>query len=80
MEIGIGLDATLGLTGEDQEELAREAARLGYTSIWTPENTGQDSFQLCAQRWEASKAVAPEGLETGIAVSPVPCAAPSVSP
>ena len=76
MEIGVGIDATLGLTGEDQEELAREAARLGYTSIWTPENTGQDSFQLCAQRWEASKAVAPEGLETGIAVSPVTLRSP----
>ena len=76
MEISVGLDATLGLTGADQEELAREAARLGYASIWTPENTGQDSFQLCAQRWEASRTVVPEGLATGIGVSPVTLRSP----
>ena len=33
MDIGIGLDATLGLTLEQQEELSQEAASLGYTSI-----------------------------------------------
>ena len=76
MEIGVGLDATLGLSVADQEELSREAARLGYTSIWTPENYGQDSFQLCAQRWQASRDVVPEGLTTGIAVSPVTLRSP----
>jgi alkanesulfonate monooxygenase SsuD/methylene tetrahydromethanopterin reductase-like flavin-dependent oxidoreductase (luciferase family) len=71
MEIGVGLDATLNLSPADQADLAEEAARLGYTHIWTPEGTGQDSFQLCAHRWAASRRVAPEGLTTGIAVSPV---------
>jgi alkanesulfonate monooxygenase SsuD/methylene tetrahydromethanopterin reductase-like flavin-dependent oxidoreductase (luciferase family) len=71
MEIGVGLDATLNLSLADQADLAEEAARLGYTHIWTPEGTGQDSFQLCAHRWAASRRVAPEGLTTGIAVSPV---------
>lgn len=71
MEIGVGLDPSLQLSIPDQEELSREAARLGYTSIWTPEGSGQDSFQLCARRWAASRDVAPEGLGTGIAVSPV---------
>ena len=71
MDIGIGLDATLGLTLEQQEELSQEAASLGYTSIWTPESTGMDSFQLCSQRWNASRTVVPEGIDTGIAVSPV---------
>ena len=71
MDIGVGLDATLNLSFADQADLAREAARLGYTSIWTPEGTGQDSFQLCAQRWAASCQVMPEGLTTGIGVSPV---------
>ena len=71
MEIGVGLDANLRLSFPEQEELSQEAARLGYTSIWTPENTGQDSFQLCARRWAASREVAPDGLDTGIAVSPV---------
>jgi alkanesulfonate monooxygenase SsuD/methylene tetrahydromethanopterin reductase-like flavin-dependent oxidoreductase (luciferase family) len=71
MEIGIGLDATLNLSLADQAALSQEAARSGYTSIWTPESTGQDSFQLCSQRWAASCQVRPEGLWTGIGVSPV---------
>ena len=71
MQIGVGLDATLNLTFEEQATLSQEAASLGYTSIWTPEGTGQDSFQVCAQRWEASRRVVPEGVLTGIAVSPV---------
>jgi alkanesulfonate monooxygenase SsuD/methylene tetrahydromethanopterin reductase-like flavin-dependent oxidoreductase (luciferase family) len=71
MEIGIGLDATLNLSFADQAELAQEAARSGYTSVWTPEGTGHDSFQLCAHRWAASCLVVPEGLTTGIGVSPV---------
>ncbi|MBM3943238.1 MAG: LLM class flavin-dependent oxidoreductase [SAR202 cluster bacterium] len=71
MDIGIGLDGSLGLTWQDQETLAQEAARLGYTSIWTPEGNGEDSFHLCAYRWNASRQVTPGGLATGIAVSPV---------
>ena len=71
MEIGVGLDASLGLSFEEQAELSREAARLGYTSIWTPEGPGYDAFQVCARRWAASLQVVPEGLTTGIAVSPV---------
>jgi alkanesulfonate monooxygenase SsuD/methylene tetrahydromethanopterin reductase-like flavin-dependent oxidoreductase (luciferase family) len=71
MEIGIGLDATLNLSFADQAQLAQEAARLGYTSMWTPEGTGQDSFQLCSHRWAASCQVVPQGLTTGIGVSPV---------
>jgi alkanesulfonate monooxygenase SsuD/methylene tetrahydromethanopterin reductase-like flavin-dependent oxidoreductase (luciferase family) len=71
MEIGIGLDATLNLSFAEQADVSKEAARLGYTSIWTPEGAGQDSFQLCSQRWAASCQVIPEGLTTGIGVSPV---------
>ena len=71
MEIGLGLDASLALSFDQQAQLAAEAARLGYSSLWTPEGAGQDAFQLCALRWQGSRAVAPEGLTTGIAVSPV---------
>ncbi len=71
MDIGVGLDASLGMSWADQEELSREAAELGYTSIWTPEGNGQDSFHLCVQRWMATREVVPEGLGTGIGVSPV---------
>jgi alkanesulfonate monooxygenase SsuD/methylene tetrahydromethanopterin reductase-like flavin-dependent oxidoreductase (luciferase family) len=71
MEIGVGLDATLRLSFEEQAQLSREAARMGYTSIWTPEGAAEDSFLLCALRWHASAEVVPGGLTTGIAVSPV---------
>jgi len=71
MEIGVGLDASLGLSFGEQAELSQEAARLGYTSIWTPEAPGHDAFQVCVQRWAASRQVVPQGIATGIAVSPV---------
>lgn len=71
MEIGAGLDATLNLTMEEQSAVSKEAARLGYTSIWTPETMGHDAFQICALRWAATRPVAEEGITTGIAVSPV---------
>ena len=71
MEIGIGLDRTLGLSLADEAELSAEAARLGYASIWTPEGPGYDSFQLCLHRWAATRSAVPGGLSTGISVSPV---------
>lgn len=71
MDIGIGLDFTLGLSYEEQAQISAEAARLGFTSIWTPEGAGEDSFQLCALRWAATKDIVPGGVTTGIAVSPV---------
>ena len=71
MDIGVGLDPTLGPDLEQQFELSRESARLGFQSIWTPEGTGEDSYQMCLMRWAASCEVIEGGLETGIAVSPV---------
>ena len=71
MEIGVGLDRSLGLSFAEEAQLSKEAARLGYTSIWTPEGMGYDSFQVCAHRWAASREVVSEGLVTGISVSPV---------
>ena len=71
MQIGVGLDATLNLSWAEQAALSKEAAAQGYTSIWTPEGAGTDSYQLCLQRWAASREVAEGGLTTGISVSPV---------
>jgi len=71
MQIGLGLDFSLGMTFDDQQTLAREAAALGYTSLWTPEGAGLDSFQLCALRWQASAEVAAGGIATGIGVCPI---------
>ncbi len=72
MEIGIGLDYRLGLSFAEQRELAREAARLGYDSAWTPAGLAQDAFQLCGQWWSASDEVTQGGIGTGISVVPVP--------
>jgi alkanesulfonate monooxygenase SsuD/methylene tetrahydromethanopterin reductase-like flavin-dependent oxidoreductase (luciferase family) len=68
MEIGVGLDPTLGLSWEQQRALAREALGLGYSSAWTPSGgSSRDAFHVCAQ-W----ALATEGkLGTGISVVPV---------
>jgi len=71
MEIGVGLDPTIGLSFEQQREMAREAAKLTYTSMWTPAGLGIDAFQVCAQWWGASSEVVAGGLTTGISVVPV---------
>jgi len=71
MNIGVGLDPTLGLNLEEQNQLSEKAVSLGYQSIWTPEGTGQDSYQLCLNRWRATQKIIPCGLDTGIAVSPI---------
>lgn len=73
MEIGIGLDSSLGLSFADLRLLAREAVDLGYTSAWTPSGAASsDGFHVCAQ-WAAATADLPGGsLPTGIAVVPVP--------
>ena len=63
MNIGLGIDGRLVLSDAEQADVAIEAARLGYTSIWTPADT--DPFGLCA-RWHAAS-----GLETGISVLPI---------
>lgn len=76
MEIGIGLDQTLGLSYDQQAMVSAEAARAGYQSIWTPETGGEDSFLTCALRWQATRDVVPGGLGTGIGVSPVALRSP----
>jgi alkanesulfonate monooxygenase SsuD/methylene tetrahydromethanopterin reductase-like flavin-dependent oxidoreductase (luciferase family) len=62
MDIGIGLDPTLGLSFDEQAVISKESAQLGYQSIWTPENTAEDSFLVCAQRWQATRDVVPGGV------------------
>lgn len=71
MEIGIGVDGSLGLSFDEERQIAREAVDLGYTSMWTPEGAGYDSFQLCTMRWAASREIDRAGLITGIGVCPV---------
>lgn len=70
MEIGVGLDRNLGFTLDEYRVLAREAAWLGYESIWTNSMRGRDSAQMCTHFWAASADVVDGGLKTGISVVP----------
>ena len=64
MEIGLGIDGRLALSATEQDDVAAEAAALGYRSLWTP-NRDDDPFALCI-RWHAAS-----GLATGISVLPL---------
>ena len=39
MEIGLGLDSTLRLSLDEQNQLCETAVDFGFNSIWTPEGT-----------------------------------------
>jgi alkanesulfonate monooxygenase SsuD/methylene tetrahydromethanopterin reductase-like flavin-dependent oxidoreductase (luciferase family) len=64
MMIGIGLDARLGLPHAQLREAARDAALLGFESVWTPAGGVPDSFHVCSA-WSQDT-----GLRTGISVVP----------
>jgi alkanesulfonate monooxygenase SsuD/methylene tetrahydromethanopterin reductase-like flavin-dependent oxidoreductase (luciferase family) len=64
MLIGVGLDARLGLPFDQLREAAREAAHLGFDSLWTPAGGVPDSFHVCAA-WSEDTS-----LRTGISVVP----------
>jgi alkanesulfonate monooxygenase SsuD/methylene tetrahydromethanopterin reductase-like flavin-dependent oxidoreductase (luciferase family) len=71
VEIGVGLDRGLGLSWDQHRELARQAARLGYESVWTNAGIDRDSMHICAQWSVASADVVSGGLGTGISVIPI---------
>jgi alkanesulfonate monooxygenase SsuD/methylene tetrahydromethanopterin reductase-like flavin-dependent oxidoreductase (luciferase family) len=64
MLIGAGLDARLGLPFDQLRDAAREAAHLGFESLWTPAGGVPDSFHVCAA-WSQDTS-----LRTGISVVP----------
>jgi 5,10-methylenetetrahydromethanopterin reductase len=64
MMIGVGLDARLGLSFGQLREMASEAKRLGFESLWTPAGGVPDAFHVCAA-WAQDT-----GLRTGISVVP----------
>src|SRR6185437_11573905 len=64
MKIGIGLDARLGLGFDQLRAAAREAAELGFESVWTPAGGVPDSFHVCTA-WSHDTS-----LRTGISVVP----------
>ncbi len=73
MKFGIGIDASLGLSFDEQRSLVCEAAEAGYESAWTPSGPPtRDGFHVAAQWAMATASVVPGGLPVGIAVIPVP--------
>src|ERR1700732_2263894 len=64
MMIGVGLDARLGLPFDQLRAAAREAARLGFESLWTPAGGVPDAFHVCSA-WSQDTS-----LRTGISVVP----------
>ena len=64
MRIGAGLDGRLGLRFDELREAGREAARLGFDSLWTPAGGVPDAFHVCAA-WAQDSPV-----RTGISVVP----------
>ena len=64
MMIGVGLDARLGLPFDQLRTAARDAATVGFESIWTPAGGVPDSFHVCAA-WSEDTS-----LRTGISVVP----------
>jgi alkanesulfonate monooxygenase SsuD/methylene tetrahydromethanopterin reductase-like flavin-dependent oxidoreductase (luciferase family) len=64
MLIGVGLDSRLRLTFGQLREAAREAAQLGFESLWTPAGGVPDPFHICAA-WSEDTSV-----RTGISVVP----------
>lgn len=76
MEIGIGLDQSLGLSIDQQRALVREAVGLGYDSVWRNATLLRDPFQVLGQWWTASTQVDQRGIGLGISVVPTPLWAP----
>ncbi|HTX28121.1 MAG TPA: LLM class flavin-dependent oxidoreductase [Streptosporangiaceae bacterium] len=64
MRVGAGLDIRLGLGFEGLRQAGREAARLGFESLWTPDLGVPSAFHVCAA-WSQDTS-----LRTGISVVP----------
>jgi len=65
METGLGIDSRFALSDDEQRTIAREAAGLGYKSLWTPVAETRERFDVCVTWYKSS------GLPTGVAVAPV---------
>jgi alkanesulfonate monooxygenase SsuD/methylene tetrahydromethanopterin reductase-like flavin-dependent oxidoreductase (luciferase family) len=65
VEIGLGLDSRLGLSTGQLRDLAPDAKRLGYRSLWTNAGVEYDPVVMCAAWHQIT------GLATGVSVVPV---------
>lgn len=64
MNIGVGLDARLGLAWDELRDVAHVAERLGFESVWTPAGGVPDAFHVTAAWCEDTS------LRAGISVVP----------
>jgi alkanesulfonate monooxygenase SsuD/methylene tetrahydromethanopterin reductase-like flavin-dependent oxidoreductase (luciferase family) len=72
MQIGVGIDASVGLSFVEEDELVVEAAGLGYTSAWTPSGpASHDGLQTCG-RWASVTDGLDPSFGLGVAVIPAP--------
>jgi alkanesulfonate monooxygenase SsuD/methylene tetrahydromethanopterin reductase-like flavin-dependent oxidoreductase (luciferase family) len=73
VKAGVGIDPGLGLSRAQQAELVKEAARLGYDSLWTPAGvTARSIFQTCREWWQTTTEIVDGGLSVGTSVIPFP--------
>jgi alkanesulfonate monooxygenase SsuD/methylene tetrahydromethanopterin reductase-like flavin-dependent oxidoreductase (luciferase family) len=71
-EIGLGLDARLGLSTAQLRDLAPLAKELGYHSLWTNAGVDYDPIAMCIA-WNQRT-----GLQTGVSVAPIARNPPAV--
>jgi alkanesulfonate monooxygenase SsuD/methylene tetrahydromethanopterin reductase-like flavin-dependent oxidoreductase (luciferase family) len=62
--IGFAIDPDQGLSDNDESQLVRLAAELGYDSAWTPSRADAGAFDRC-RRWHQAS-----GLPVGISAVP----------
>jgi F420-dependent oxidoreductase-like protein len=75
MELGVHIGYWgLGLTREDQKEIAQEAERLGYDSIWTAEAYGSDAATILG--WLAAVT---SKIKLGAAIFQMPGRSPAMT-
>jgi alkanesulfonate monooxygenase SsuD/methylene tetrahydromethanopterin reductase-like flavin-dependent oxidoreductase (luciferase family) len=72
MIIGAGLDARLELPLDELSSVGREAAALGFESLWTPAGGVPDAFFVCGAWSESAHVANGDSIRTGIAVVPAP--------
>jgi alkanesulfonate monooxygenase SsuD/methylene tetrahydromethanopterin reductase-like flavin-dependent oxidoreductase (luciferase family) len=70
MRLAFSIDPDQGLSEQDELQLVRLAADLGYVAAWTPSRDDTAAFDRCL-RWNAAS-----GLDVGIAAVPASGQAP----
>ena len=70
MIIGVGLDQRLRLSLGELSDLAEEANRLGFASMWTPSVAVPEAFHVCSAWSQRTSQITGSSIRTGIGVIP----------